>query len=276
VSQTLAGALAGMVNGATAWMKPYRRAMTRTLVANRLTQRVAVATPGGVLYIEAASGRSLHYPDRLYEDEPETIRWLDALPPADNLWDIGANIGIFALYAARARGMRVLAFEPGAASHAALVRNIEINSLGDRIDAFCLAFDTAERLDYLQMANTEAGHPLHVFGAERAARPGVRPHFRQSVPAFAIDRFCALFRPPPPHHIKLDVDGIELDILKGGAATIAAHARSLLVEIEADAAGRAIRAFLAGLDFSEDAAFAAQGARRNVLFRRVAQNGGDR
>ena len=44
--------------------------------------------------------------------------------PADAvLWDIGADIGSYALYAAK-RGVRVLAFEPSAATLYALTRNI--------------------------------------------------------------------------------------------------------------------------------------------------------
>jgi FkbM family methyltransferase len=269
MSRRIAGALGGLVAGATAWMKPYRRAMTRALVAERLVQRVSIPTPGGPLSFETPSARSLHDPWSLYRAEPETIRWLDLLPAGETLWDIGANIGVYALYAARARGLNVVAFEPSASSYAVLIRNIEINRLGDQIAAYCLAFDAETRLDYLQMEHTEAGHSMHAFGAGRTISGTASAFFRQSVAGFAVDEFCALFRPPPPAHIKLDVDGIEPEILKGAAATLAAHVKTLLVEIEDAVPGRAIREFLASLGFAEDVAFGAEGARRNVLFRRA-------
>lgn len=269
MSKTLSRGLAGLVSGATAPLKPQRRAMTRALVAQRLTQRVTLATAGGPMVVETATPRATHGPWTFHDDEPETIRWLDELPPGDVLWDIGANIGVYALYAAIARGMKVLAFEPGAASYAALVRNIEINRLGGRIDAYCLAFDRDTRLDYLQMSDTGAGHSHHMFGAERPRRDAAAATtFRQAAASFAVDRFHALFGPPPPAHIKLDVDGIEAEIVEGAAATLAAHTRTILVEIEDAQRGRRLRDQLGALGFAEDVGFAAQGARRNVLFRR--------
>src|SRR5215510_9943048 len=46
--------------------------------------------------------------------EPDTIRWIDSFDRSDVFWDVGANVGVFSLYAARSRGVRVLAFEPSA------------------------------------------------------------------------------------------------------------------------------------------------------------------
>lgn len=271
MSRTIAGALSGLVAGATAWMKPYRRAMTRALVAERLAQRVSIPTVGGLLHFETPSARSLHDPWSLYDNEPETIRWLDSLPAGAVLWDIGANIGVYALYAARARGLRVLAFEPSASSYAVLTRNIEVNGLSACIAAYCLALSGDNRLDYLNMAHTEAGHSMHAFGENRTVEGTFDPVFRQATAGFTIDRFCELFAPPPPAHIKLDVDGIESAILAGGRETLPRHTETVLVEIAGDS-GPGIRQILTTLGFTEDIQFAIAETRRNVLFRR--QTGG--
>ena len=45
----------------------------------------------------------------LFLKEPETIEWLRALGPDDVLWDIGANVGVYSLYAAIVTGCRVVA-----------------------------------------------------------------------------------------------------------------------------------------------------------------------
>jgi FkbM family methyltransferase len=271
VSRTVATALAGLANGATAWMKPYRRAMTRALLSERLIPSLSVETTAGPIKFLAPTGRSLHDPGRIYDNEPETIRWLDTLPADEVLWDIGANIGVYALYAAKARGMRVLAFEPSAASYAALARNIEVNSLAQRVDAYCLAFDAETRLDYLHMAATEAGSAMHAFGRSETWRGAFAPNHRQAVPGFAIDIFAELFHPPPPIHNKLDVDGNEPAILRGASHALSSSVRTLLVEIEDERRNRAIRELLAPIGFIEDTAFAAAGAHRNVLFRRRAR-----
>ena len=44
-----------------------------------------------------------------------------------------------------------------------------------------------------------------------------------------------MFSPPLPTHVKIDVDGIEADILRGGRRTLSAQSvRSMIVEVERD------------------------------------------
>jgi FkbM family methyltransferase len=167
----------------------------------------------------------------------------------------------------------VAAFEPSASSYAALVRNLELNRLDQQVEAYCLAFDETTRLAHLSMANTEAGHSMHAFGTDMTVQGQLAVKFRQSVPGFAIDEFCRVFTPAPPRHVKLDVDSIELAILKGGAETLRAHVETVLVELDGSnrgAGGGPIRTLLAELGFIEDAEFAAQPATRNSLFRKRA------
>ena len=269
MSKKMAGALARLVRLATVWQKPHRRASTQALICERLAPRVRVETPAGPLFFSTPSARAVHDPANFGRDEPETVRWIAELPRTDVLWDIGANIGTYALYAAKARGMRVLAFEPSAASYAVLVRNVEINGLASLLDSYCLAFDERTRLDHLHMAHTEAGHSLHAFGQDETIGGRLASVFKQSVPGFSVDGFCELFAPPPPDHIKLDVDSIELAILRGAARTLG-RVKSLLVEIDAaDRRPSGIRAFLIAAGFAEDTDFMAAGARRNVLFRKA-------
>jgi FkbM family methyltransferase len=271
MSRSIARSLSSVVNGATRWMKPSRRRITRALIAERLLQRVDVETATGTLSFHCSTARSLHDPQRFFENEPETIRWLDGLPAGDVLWDIGANIGIYALYAARIRGLRVLAFEPSASTYAALVRNVEMNGLADRLDTYCLAFDEESRLAHLNMANTGEGHSMHAFGRSETVQGAIKVAFRQSVPGFSIDDFCRFYSPPLPDHIKLDVDSIEESILKGARETLRRSVRSVLVEVDGttrERGGVGIRRFLAGLGFREDAEWARADDARNVLFRK--------
>lgn len=271
MSRSIARGLSSVVNGATQWMKPHRRRITRALIAEQLIQKVAVKTAVGFLHFRCSTARALHDPQRFFENEPETIRWLDGLPAGDVLWDIGANIGIYALYAARVRNLRVLAFEPSAATYAALVRNVEINGVADRLDTYCLAFDERSRLAHLHMANTDEGHSMHAFGGADTVQGAIDVAFRQSVPGFSIDDFCRLYRPPSPDHIKLDVDSIEESILKGARETLQRSVRSILVEIDGStraAGGVGIRGFLRDLGFREETAWASPHDIRNVLFRK--------
>lgn len=235
MSRTLARALHRMARAATAIMRPERRASTLALLHEATLQAVEVPTSAGLLRVLCPSNRALHDPQGFGRDEPETVAWIEGLPADAVLWDIGANIGLYSLFAAK-RGLRVLAFEPSAASFAGLVASAEANGLDRRIDAYCLALDAAPRLARLEMASSAAGHSMHsIEGA-----PG---RFSQAVPALSIDRLVADFGAPPPSHIKLDVDGIEAAILRGGAATLRS-VREVLVEVEGTAAETAIPALL--------------------------------
>ena len=56
------------------------------------------------------------------------MQWIREFPEGAILWDIGANIGVFALYASLKPTVQVLAFESGAGSFVVLNRNIELNA----------------------------------------------------------------------------------------------------------------------------------------------------
>ena len=79
------------------------------------------------------SARALWRAETLLDKEPATIRWIDTFSPGEVLWDIGANIGIYSLYAGVVKGVEVLAFEPASFNHALLCDNIRLNGLEDRV-----------------------------------------------------------------------------------------------------------------------------------------------
>lgn len=61
------------------------------------------------------------------------------ISPGANVIDIGANIGVFSLFAALSGAKGVYAFEPSASSYDVLLKNIEANGLGSIIKAERLA-----------------------------------------------------------------------------------------------------------------------------------------
>ncbi len=153
------------------------------------------------------------------------------------LWDIGANVGVFSLYAAVRRNIKVLAFEPSSMNYHILVRNIQLNQLSDRVMAYCLAFADHTQLGVLNFASYEAGSALNQFGA-----PGEKSRWTSNAAGlvhgmigFKLDDFVERFNPRFPQHLKLDVDGIEIPILEGASATLRdPRLRSVMVELDLD------------------------------------------
>ncbi|MBT4719038.1 MAG: hypothetical protein HOB86_06515, partial [Rhodospirillaceae bacterium] len=98
-----------LITGARAltWpMKSYRRANTLAQVSEGLVQHLSMPVPGGNIKFESRTARSLHDANSITHGEPETVAWINDLPEASMLWDIGANIGVYSLYAAFVRNIR--------------------------------------------------------------------------------------------------------------------------------------------------------------------------
>lgn len=234
MSKRYGKALAALVNTLTAPQHEWRRAHTRLRVVEALRQSHTVATRYGTLVFISTDPKSLWYPQHHATREPETIAWIDGFETPCLYWDVGANVGQFALYAALRPGVSVVGLEPSAASYAALCRNIEANRCGERIQAFCFAASDRTELGSLNLSGTEAGAVLNAFqDVEDCLGRPLDIRFRQPTIGFAIDDFRQRFDLPPPNYIKIDVDGNEERILDGAAATLRDPAlRSILIEIE--------------------------------------------
>jgi FkbM family methyltransferase len=195
--------------------------------------------------------------DTLATKEPETLSWIRGFAPGAVMWDIGANIGLYSLYAARTRGCRGMAFEPAPANFALLAKNIQINGLEDMVSALPIALGSGARLDVLHLPDTDPGGAFAVFGGNGSAA-----QVRLACLGFSIDRFIADFAPPFPRHIKIDVDGSEEQIVHGAEQTLA-DPRVTSVSIELDdrrSESGAISATFARLGFR------LAGAHRSPLF----------
>ena len=171
----------------------------------------------------------------LLTKEPETIEWINSFASNEVFWDIGANVGVYSLYAALL-GIRCCAFEPAPGNHYILSRNIELNGFDDRIQSFCIAFNDESRLDSFYMANTDLGDAESSFGEARNFKgESFAPKFKQAMLGFTIDDFIRQFCPISPNHIKIDVDGIEKKIVKGAFETFSQKSvKSVLVELNID------------------------------------------
>lgn len=175
----------------------------------------------------------------LLTKEPETIEWIDSFKDGEVYWDVGANVGVYALYAGISRKVKVLAFEPSAANYLLLNRNIDANRLSETMQAFCLAFSDGTGLNALNMQTTDFGGALSSFGVAVDNNGAIfQPVFRQGMIGFTIDDFIAQFSPDFPNHLKIDVDGIEDLIIKGAVKTLAdPRLRSLSIELDAARSG---------------------------------------
>jgi FkbM family methyltransferase len=232
--------LSRFVIALTAVEKPWRRADTRLRVSEYLLPRHRIASRLGPLVFVTTHPQALLYPRGFETREPETLTWIEAFETPCRFWDIGANIGVFSVYAGLRPGFEVSAFEPAAASYGALCRNIEANDLGARVRAYCVALSDRTQLGSLNLSGTNAGSVFNAFAdTEDCFGNEIEVVFRQGMVGFSVDDFRRLFRLPAPNYLKIDVDSTEERILAGASETLRdPDLRSVLIELEASDTAR--------------------------------------
>lgn len=229
VFDTLSDALIALL-GLNRPLRLYRAFLGRVDAVKRVEVR------GTPMCFDANAELHLLRAQWLETKEPETLDWIDSFAPRETLYDIGANIGVFSVYAALHRDADVYAFEPEAKNYACLSRNLYLNNLGRRVKALNLGLHDRTAIEHLQLHDMQSGAALHALGAPVDWRKErFQPKFEQSVLAFALDEFIERFALPPPNHVKLDVDGNEAKIIAGGQRTFSSPAlKSLMIEINGD------------------------------------------
>ena len=207
--------------------------------------KVVECSIGGVKVLldvepETAEGETRNFEqwraDTYATKEPDTIAWIDSfVHPGDVLYDVGANIGQYGLYAARRlQGKcRVFAFEPEALNYAKLNRNIVLNGLTGEVTAYCLAITDRTALDTFYVKSFAPGAALHTWGRPvTQGEAAFEPKNRQGSMGVTIDDLTERFGLPFPTHIKVDVDGIEESVVRGARRALTdRRLKTVLIEV---------------------------------------------
>jgi FkbM family methyltransferase len=166
--------------------------------------------------------------------EPETLEWIEAMPEKSIVWDIGANIGLYSIYAAKKRNCLVWAFEPSVFNLEVLAMNVYINRLVENISIVPVALNDTVGFNKFKMSTIKTGGSLSTFGKNFGWDGNkLRSIFEFSTMGISIDVARDHLQVPQPDFIKIDVDGIENLILSGGASVLK-KVKSVLIEVNDD------------------------------------------
>lgn len=166
--------------------------------------------------------------------EPETLEWIDEyLDEKTILWDVGANVGLYSIYAAKKKNCCVYSFEPSVFNIELLAKNIYVNNLQSKIHIIPLPLDNNISINKMRMSSTNQGGALSSFNHE-LGHDGkkINSIFEYSILGLTMDKMNSL-GVQQPNHIKIDVDGIEHFILQGGIQVLK-NCKSILIEINDD------------------------------------------
>jgi FkbM family methyltransferase len=171
--------------------------------------------------------------ESLLTKEPDTIAWLREMRSGEVLIDVGANVGMYSVFAAVMQGVRVFAFEPESQNCALLNGNIALNRLSGTVVAYSLALSDRSGADSLYLSEFSAGGSCHSFGEQVGF--DLQPRgaaFAQGAFSVPLDQLVVSGSVPVPDHIKLDVDGFEHKVIEGALQTLKnPRVKSVLVEL---------------------------------------------
>lgn len=213
--------------------------------------------------------------DTIHSKEPCTLEWIAGFNRDDVLVDVGANVGMYTIWAAATRSVNVFAFEPEAQNYALLNRNILFNRLQQRVKAYCMGLSDKAGLTALYMADVTAGGSCHAVGEAIDFKYERMPvAFAQGCVAARLDDLVGGGLIPVPTHIKIDVDGIEPKVVAGARATLKDPAvRSVLIELNLNLADhRDLVRELNDTGFRHDPAQVERSMRRDGPFQGVAEH----
>lgn len=174
---------------------------------------------GGIVMQFVDSNPQIRSRNRTFSTkEPMTLRWIESFEPKSVFWDIGANVGIYSVYAALKSEAQVVAFEPSVFNLEFLTRNINLNGIqkqvtvvplavgGQKIEAnefYLPSLAWGDSQNSYGEAIDQAGQPMEVLFSYRTLGAG-------------LDEIRKIEGLAQPKYLKIDVDGLEPEILESG------------------------------------------------------------
>jgi FkbM family methyltransferase len=180
-----------------------------------IDRTVTMQTPRGPLAFvtlgRSGAGRGMS----MLTKQPFTIEWIDRFRPKGVFWDVGANVGVYSLYAALRGDTRVVAFEPAAVNFFLLAANCEANRLDAQMQCLMIGLGREKMLGCIEVSQFAAAQSFSFLGRKDHAYAG-----RQSALIMSMDQAIDEYGLPCPNYLKIDVPGLTPEVICGGARTL--------------------------------------------------------
>jgi FkbM family methyltransferase len=187
------------------------------------------------------SAKEVRRVKRLFTKEPGTIDWLvKTLRPDDVFYDVGANVGVYSIFAGHQMGEsgRVYAFEPHLANVASLLANCEVNELRGRVHVIAIPLSNKDGFGHFHYFSLDHSLSQSQFGRTVVDGEPFQPVTSEIKYGCRIDTLIEQGLAPPPTLIKIDVDGLEGEIVEGMEVLLHSPRapRSVQIELAEDTA----------------------------------------
>jgi FkbM family methyltransferase len=162
----------------------------------------------------------------LMSKEPETIKWVSSFRNGCVYWDIGANIGLYALFLQAIKdASQIYVFEPQRTNYERMIENAHLNGWRKwQPTAPCAISNFNGWARFIPGNNLPGSNDGRLVDAADK-RQGY------DIPVYTVDELCKWLS-PCPNHIKIDTDGGEWAIVQGMQRTLQnPELRSVLIEV---------------------------------------------
>ena len=171
----------------------------------------------------------------LFEKEPITIKWIRSFEKNSIFYDVGANVGMYSIFAAIVSKCNVYSFEPESNNFQILMENIVVNNLTNLINPYPIGISNVTELTTLHLSKFSKGGSHHTVGANALSHRDlhtIKTKYNQGIFSTTLDDLCNKWKIPLPNYLKIDVDGIESKIVeKANLFLKNQHLKSVLIEI---------------------------------------------
>lgn len=197
----------------------FRRRIPRGLGRGKIIVNAGV---GGLKYLKPAG---------LGMVDPSLIRSAVTLVgKGDVVWDIGANLGLFSVVASARSGPEgeVLAFEADISASRCLQATTKLldRTVHSKIEVIaCAVASSPSIVSFVLARRSSACNYIEGFGTAQAG--GVQ----QRVSVIAVSLDWMLSRRAPPNVVKIDVEGAEVEVLKGASTLLSEVRPSVIIEV---------------------------------------------
>jgi FkbM family methyltransferase len=200
----------------------------------------------------AKSRRIVKRARKMGSKEPGTIKWLSETLRADDIvLDIGANVGVYTVFAAaRIPQGKIYAVEPHASNFATLLETIQSNNMEERVTPLSVALNSSSGwidFTYHDLLEGSSGSQLTSSPTYQPSEKGVA----EIKLAHTVDDLISTGVIQAPTVVKIDVDGNELNILNGMTNLLSGDSvRSIQIEID-EILEQGIMEFMANLGYRD-------------------------
>jgi FkbM family methyltransferase len=158
--------------------------------------------------------------------------WRDLDLRGMTVYDVGAFHGLLTLYFA-ARAKAVICFEPNTQNHRRLLENLALNGIGNAEVRKVGVGSRRETLKMVGMPLMPGGASVDAKTAEELLRAGVETVIEE-IPIVSLDEEIAAAHLPAPDFIKIDIEGWEIEALRGARETLESHQPALFLEMHGE------------------------------------------